>query len=90
MDHLSSTALELRSGAQERQGQHGYLSLGGKVSRQKDHTAYAILSWVPPFTTQVRLILPDTRKGPAKHDYFPCERPARGSGASSPQPTDFH
>lgn len=47
MDHLSSTALELRSGAQERQGRHGYLALGGKVSREKDHTVYAILSWVP-------------------------------------------
>lgn len=47
MDHLSSTALELKSGAQGLQGQHGYLALGGKVSRQKDHTVYAILSWVP-------------------------------------------
>lgn len=41
-NHLSSVALELRSGAQKLHKQNGHLALGGKVSRQKGNKAHPV------------------------------------------------
>lgn len=64
-------ALELRPGAQELQEQNGFWALGaGDQAKGRHSVCHPLLG--APFTTQVRLILPDTRKGPAKHYRFLC------------------